>query len=144
MSATHSEGFIPSNTCTPNAWRDETWNFHAGGVACALIGTFGGLIFPHSTVPKIHPTTDDHIPSPDDNQDGMQPPCPPQHIFSLYMDWPVSLYSGPLTPETREIRLSAFVTGRPRPPRRLQLHRKVTTQSSKREVAHIWWAARLV
>ena len=70
--------------------------------------------------PKIRPTTDDHFPSPDDHQDGMQPTCPPQHIFSIYRTWPVSLFSEPLTPWTEKIRLSALVAGRPRPPRRLQ------------------------
>ena len=55
--------------------------------------------------------------------DGMQPPCPPQHIFSAYVSWPVSRYSVPIIPETDENRLSAHVTSRPRPPRRLQSER---------------------
>ena len=79
-----------------------------------------------------------HIMRPDDHQDDMQLPCPPQHIFSVYVLWPVSRHSEPPTPETDENRLSAHVTGRPRPRRRLQLQRKVTTQSSKWEIAHIW------
>ena len=47
-------------------------------------------------------------------------------ISSLYthVPWPVSLHSEPLIPETDENRLSAFVTGRPRPSRRLQWWRK--------------------
>ena len=57
----------------------------------------------------------------DDRQDDMQPPCPPQNIFSMCVPWPVSRHSEPLIPETDENRLSAHVTGRPRPPRRLQL-----------------------
>ena len=84
-----------------------------------------------------NPTTDDHIPSPDDHQDGMQPPCPPHYVFSVYVTWPVSRHSEPLTAETDENRLSAHVTGRPRPPRRLQSERKVTTQSYKWEIVHI-------
>ena len=76
-----------------------------------LIGTFG--IFPQSTVPKIPPTIEDHIPSPDDHQDGMQPPCPPQNIFSIYVPWPVSRHSEPLVTETRESRLLARAVGRP-------------------------------
>ena len=58
---------------------------------------------------------------PDDHQDGMQPSFPPHHIFSIYVSWQVSRHSEPLIPETDENRLSAHVTGRPRPPRRLQL-----------------------
>ena len=55
-------------------------------------------------------------------------------LFSVYVPWPVSRHSEPLIPETDENRLSAFVTGRPRPPRRLQLERKVTKESSKWEI----------
>ena len=84
-----------------------------------VIGTFGVLIS-CSPVPKILPTIDDHIPCPDDHQDCMQPSCPPQHVFFVYFSWPGSLHSEPLIPETDENRLSAHVTGRPRPPRRLQ------------------------
>ena len=67
-----------------------------------------------------------HIPSPDEPQDGMQPPCPPQDIFSIYVPWPVSRHSEPLTSETDKNRLSARTVGRPRPPWRLQSQRKVT------------------
>ena len=80
-----------------------------------------GFDFPNSTVPKILPTTDNHIPSPDDHQDYMQPPCPPQHVFSVYVYCPVSRHSESPIPETDVNRLSVHVTGRPRPPRRLQL-----------------------
>ena len=103
---------------------------------CAYRG-FRGFDFLTPTVPKFHPTTDDHNPCPDDHQDGMQPPFPPQHIFSIYVPWPVSRHSEPLIPETDESRLSAHVAGRPRPPRRLQLQRKVTAQSNKWEIAHL-------
>ena len=78
----------------------------------------------------------------DDHQDGMQPPCPPQHVFSVYVYWPVSRHSEPPTPETDENRLSAHRHRRPRPPRRLELHRKATTQSSKWVIANIWQADR--
>ena len=70
------------------------------------------------------PTTTFH--APDDHQDGMQPPCPPQNIFSVCVPWPVSRYSEPLIPETDEKRFSALVPRRPRPPRRLQSERKIT------------------
>ena len=79
---------------------------------------------------------------PDDQQDDMQPPCPPQYLFSAYVSWPMSRHSEPLIPETDENRLSAHVTGRRRPPRRLELHRKATTQSSKWVIANIWQADR--
>ena len=59
--------------------------------------------------------------APDDHQDDMPPPCPPHHVFSVYVSWPVSRQSEPLIPDTDENRLSACVTGRPRPPRRLHL-----------------------
>ena len=68
----------------------------------------------------------------------MQPSWPPQIIFSIYVTWPVSRHYETHTPESRENRLAACVTGRPRLPRRLQSQRKVTTQTSKWEVAHIW------
>ena len=95
--------------------------------------------------PELSPTTEISIQkrptttlhAPDDHQDDMQPPCPPQHIFSVYVSWSVSRYSVPITPETDGNRLSAHVTSRPRPPRRLQSERKVTTQSNKWEIAHI-------
>ena len=58
-------------------------------------------------------------------------------ISSPYVAWPVSLHYEPLTPLTDENRLSALVIGPPRPPRRLQSERKVTTQSSKWEIAHL-------
>ena len=82
------------------------------------------------------PTHEDQPRRPEDHQDGTQPPYPPQHLFFTYVPWPVSRHSEPLIPETDESRLSAHVAGRPRPPRRLQLQRKVTTQSSKWEIAH--------
>ena len=66
----------------------------------------------------------------DDHQEVVQQPCPPQYVFSIYVSWPVNLYSELRFPETRENRLSAFVTVRPRPPRRLQSERKATKQSS--------------
>ena len=68
--------------------------------------------------------------APDDHQDGMQPPSSPQYLFSIYAPWQVSLHSELLIPETHEHRLSTHVIGQPRPPRRLQLHRKVTVTSS--------------
>ena len=93
---------------------------------------------PSRTVPLFLQNELAQLKPPDDHQDGMQPPCPPQHVFSVYVSCPVSRHSEPPTPKTDENRLSAHVTGRPRPPRRLQLQRKVTTQSSKWEIAHIW------
>ena len=87
-----------------------------------------------STVPFSQSIT---FHAPEDHQDGMQPPCPPQHIFSMYVSWPVSHHPEPLIHETDENRLSAHVTGRPRPPRRPQSQRKVTTQSNKWEIAHL-------
>ena len=44
----------------------------------------------------------------------MQPPCPPQYLFSMCVTWLLSRHSEPLIPETDENRLSAHVTGRPR------------------------------
>ena len=67
-------------------------------------------------------------------ENDIPPPSSPQYLFSVYVPWPVSRHSEPLIPETDENRLSAFVTGRPRPPRRLQLERKVTKESSKWEI----------
>lgn len=66
------------------------------------------------------------------------PSSSPQHLFSMYVPWPVSRQSEPIIPETDENRLSARVTGRPRPPRRLQSQRKVTVASSWWEISHIW------
>ena len=63
----------------------------------------------------------------------------------MYVPWPVSRQSEPLIPETDENRLWAFVTGRPRPPRRLQTKRKVTTTSTSKEISHSWrleWSLR--
>ena len=56
----------------------------------------------------------------------------------------MNLHSEPLTLETHENRLSAHFVGRPRPPPRLQLHRKVTTQSSNWKIARLWQADRPV
>ena len=80
---------------------------------------FGFRIFDCAKIPPTDATTTFH--APDDHQDDMQPPCPPQNIFSMHVLWPVSRHSEHLVPETDENRLSAHVTGRPRPPRRLQL-----------------------
>ena len=81
-----------------------------------------------SLVCAIIPPTS-HV-CPNDHQDGMQPPCPPQYIFSVCVTWPVGLHSEPRFPETRENRQSAHVIGRRRPPSQLQSQRKVTTMSS--------------
>ena len=103
----------------------QPWNFSRGVTCMRAYRDFRGFDFPTPTVchcaknPPQPPTTTFH--APDDHQDGMKPPCPPQHIFSIYFQWPVSRHSEPLTPETDENRLSAHVTDRPRPPRRLQL-----------------------
>ena len=68
--------------------------------------------------------------NPDDHQAGMRPPSSHQHLFLTYVSLQLSLHSEHLVPKTRVNRLSAHFVGRPRPPRRLQLYRKVTTQSS--------------
>ena len=52
------------------------------------------------------------------------------HLFLTYVFLQLSLHSEHLVPKTRVNRLSTHFVGRPRPPRRLQLYRKVTTQSS--------------
>ena len=92
-------------------------------VCCRTKSRFDCAIFP------TH-----HIMCPDDHQDGMHPPCPPQYIFSLCISWPVSRHSEPLIIETRENRLSALVIGQPRPCRRPQSKRKVTTESIEWEM----------
>ena len=92
-------------------------------VCCRTKSRFDCAIFP------TH-----HIMCPDDHQDGMQPPCPPQYIFSLCASLPVSRHSEPLIIETRENRLSALVIGQPRPCRRPQSKRKVTTESIEWEM----------
>ena len=72
------------------------------------------------------------------HENDIQPLSSPQYLFSTYVPWPVSRQSESLMPENRENRLSACVTGRPQPPRRLQSQRKVTMASSWWEIANIW------
>ena len=67
---------------------------------------------------------------PDDNQDDAQQPCPPQHLFSLYVSWLVKRYSEPHIPETREIRRFAHDIDKNGHPSPLQLYRNATTTSS--------------
>ena len=91
-------------------------------------------LLPHEISVRLCHFPTHHIMCPDDHQDGMQPPCPPQYIFSLCISWPVSRHSEPLIIETRENRLSALVIGQPRPCRRPQSKRKVTTESIEWEM----------
>ena len=86
-----------------------------------------------------------HVPTnrPSPTQAPRRPPrwhatnMPASEHFPVYVTWPESRHSEPLTPETDENRLSAWVTYQPRPPSRLQSERKVTTQSNKWEIINI-------
>lgn len=75
---------------------------------------------------------------PEDHQDDAQQSSPPQHHLFLYIDWFVKLHSEPRIPETRENRTWANVDGQNGPRSRLQLHRNVTTTSTKWKMGNYW------
>ena len=75
---------------------------------------------------------------PEHHQDDAQQSSPPQHHLSLYIDWFVNLHSEPHIPETRENRTWANVDGQNGPRSRLQLHRNVTTTSTKWKMGNYW------